>query len=44
MTAVFERLNAIKDALTVSRVFGDAYTIDDVTVIPVASVRGTPRE
>jgi uncharacterized spore protein YtfJ len=40
VAAVFERLNAVKDALTVSRVFGDAYTVDNVTVIPVASVRG----
>jgi uncharacterized spore protein YtfJ len=38
--AVLERLNGVKDALTVSRVFGDAYMVDNVTVIPVASVRG----
>ena len=40
VAAVLERLNAVKDALTVSRVFGDAYTVDNVTVIPVASIRG----
>ena len=30
----------MKDALTVRRVFGDAYQVDDVMVIPVARVRG----
>jgi uncharacterized spore protein YtfJ len=40
VAAVLERLNAVKDVLTVRRVFGEAYTVDNVTVIPVASIRG----
>ena len=40
LETVLERLNAVKDTMTVSRVFGDAYEHDGVTVIPVASVRG----
>src|SRR4029079_3377248 len=40
LATVLERLNAVKDTMTVSRVFGDAYERDGVTVIPVASVRG----
>ena len=40
LETVLERLNAVKDTMTVSRVFGDAYECDGVTVIPVASVRG----
>jgi uncharacterized spore protein YtfJ len=34
------KLDAVKDSLTVKRVFGDAYEVDGVTVIPVAMVRG----
>jgi uncharacterized spore protein YtfJ len=34
------KLDAVKDSLTVKRVFGDAYQVDGVTVIPVATVRG----
>jgi uncharacterized spore protein YtfJ len=34
------RLDAVKDTLTVKRVFGDAYEVDGTTVIPVAKVRG----
>jgi uncharacterized spore protein YtfJ len=40
LETVLERLNAVKDTMTVSRVFGEAYERDGVTVIPVASVRG----
>jgi uncharacterized spore protein YtfJ len=40
LETVLERLNAVKDTMTVSRVFGDAYEQGGVTVIPVASVRG----
>jgi uncharacterized spore protein YtfJ len=40
LETVLERLNAVKETMTVSRVFGDAYERDGVTVIPVASVRG----
>src|SRR5262245_3643398 len=34
------KLDAIRDMMTVSRVFGDAYQADGVTIIPVAGVRG----
>jgi uncharacterized spore protein YtfJ len=40
MGAVLGKLDAVKDTLTVKRVFGDAYELDGVTVIPVALVRG----
>ena len=40
MTSALSRLDAVKDILTVKRVFGDAYEVDGVTVIPVAAVRG----
>jgi uncharacterized spore protein YtfJ len=33
-------LDGVKDLLTVRRVFGDPYKVDDVTIITVASVRG----
>ena len=34
------KLDAVRDTLTVKRVFGDAYEAKGVTVIPVARVRG----
>jgi uncharacterized spore protein YtfJ len=34
------KLDGVKDVLTVRRVFGDAYQVDDVTIIPVAVLRG----
>jgi uncharacterized spore protein YtfJ len=34
------RLEAVRDVLTVKRVFGEAYEAHGVTVIPVAAVRG----
>jgi len=34
------RLDAVRDAMSVRRVFGDPYVLDGVTVIPVAVVRG----
>ena len=40
MTSALSRLDAVKDVLTVKRVFGDPYQVDGVTVIPVAAVRG----
>ncbi|HEV8299289.1 MAG TPA: spore germination protein GerW family protein [Acidimicrobiales bacterium] len=40
LASVLERLGAVKDTLTVGRVFGDSYQADGVTVIPVAAVRG----
>jgi len=35
-----DRLGAVKDAMAVGRVFGESYRVDDVTIIPVAVVRG----
>jgi uncharacterized spore protein YtfJ len=40
LEGALSRIDAVKDALTVRRVFGDAYQVDDVMVIPVARVRG----
>src|SRR5690348_18453978 len=40
LSSALSRLDAVKDILTVKRVFGDAYEVDGVTVIPVAAVRG----
>lgn len=37
---VAELMQNTRDALTVKRVYGDAYERDGVTVIPVANVRG----
>ena len=34
------KLDALRDVLTVKRVFGEAYEAHGVTVIPVAAVRG----
>ena len=34
------RLDAIKDAMSVKRVFGDPYVVDGASVIPVAAIRG----
>jgi uncharacterized spore protein YtfJ len=30
----------VKDTMTVSRVFGESYQVDRVTIVPVATVRG----
>lgn len=38
--SVFDNLRGTRDALTVKRVFGDSYEVDDVTIIPVARVAG----
>src|SRR4051812_49276230 len=40
VSSALSRLDAVNDVLTVKRVFGDAYQVDGVTVIPVAAVRG----
>jgi uncharacterized spore protein YtfJ len=40
LSSVLDRLGAVKETLTVSRVFGEAYQVEDVTIIPVATVRG----
>lgn len=39
-TTVLENIRGTHDALSVRRVFGDAYELDGVTVIPVAQVGG----
>ena len=38
--AVLENIRGTHDAISVRRVFGDAYEVDGVTVIPVAQVAG----
>jgi uncharacterized spore protein YtfJ len=38
--SALDKLDAVKDTLTVGRVFGDAYEVGGTTIIPVASVRG----
>ena len=40
VSSALAKLDAVKDILTVKRVFGDAYQADGATVIPVAAVRG----
>jgi uncharacterized spore protein YtfJ len=37
---VLENIRGARDALSVRRVFGDAYELDGVTIIPVARVAG----
>ena len=34
------KLDAVRDVLTVKRVFGEPYEVNGVTVIPVAAIRG----
>lgn len=38
--SILDNLQGTRDAMAVSRVFGDAYTVGDVTVIPVARMTG----
>jgi uncharacterized spore protein YtfJ len=40
LSSALAKLDALKEIMTVKRVFGDAYQTDGVTVIPVAAVRG----
>ena len=40
LSSVLDKLDAVKDAMTVRRVFGDAYEVGGTTIIPVASVQG----
>lgn len=40
MTNVLDRLDAVRDVMTVTRVFGEPYRVADTTLIPVASARG----
>jgi uncharacterized spore protein YtfJ len=38
--SALSKLDAVKDVLTVKRVFGEAMEVDGVAVIPVAKVKG----
>ena len=38
--SALSKLDAVKDTLTVRRVFGDAYETGGATIIPVAVIRG----
>jgi uncharacterized spore protein YtfJ len=40
VVGALSKLDAIRDVLTVKRVFGEAYEANGLTVIPVAAVRG----
>jgi uncharacterized spore protein YtfJ len=40
LSSVLDKLGAVKDAMAVSRVFGESYQVDGVTIVPVATVRG----
>lgn len=40
VSTLLDKLGAVKDAMAVSRAFGESYERDGVTVIPVANVRG----
>ena len=40
LSSVLDKLGAVKDSMTVSRVFGESYQVDGVTIVPVATVRG----
>ena len=40
IASALSRLDAVKDVMTVQRVFGEPTQIDGVTVMPVAVVRG----
>ena len=38
--AVFDELHGVRDTFSVTRVFGDPYTIDGTTIVPVARIAG----
>jgi uncharacterized spore protein YtfJ len=40
LTSVVAKLDAVKDVMTVQRVFGEPTVVDGITVMPVAVVRG----
>lgn len=40
LSDALDRLGAVKDLMTARKVFGEAYEVDGVTIIPVASVKG----
>lgn len=39
-STVLENLRGVRDALSVQRVFGEAYDLDGITIIPVARLAG----
>jgi uncharacterized spore protein YtfJ len=39
-TRAMQTLDSAREAIATQRVFGEAYTVDDVTIIPVSVVRG----
>ena len=40
LDSTLARIEGVKDVLSVRRVFGEAYQLDDTTIIPVAVIRG----
>jgi hypothetical protein len=40
LASVLDKLGAVKDTMTVSRVFGESYQVEGATIVPVATVRG----
>ena len=40
LEAAMAQIEGVKDVMTVRRVFGEAYQVDDVAIIPVAVIRG----
>ena len=40
LDATLAKIDGVKDVMSVRRVFGEAYQVDDVTIIPVATIRG----
>jgi uncharacterized spore protein YtfJ len=40
LSSVLDKLEAVKDTMTVSRVFGESYQVAGTTIVPVATVRG----
>ena len=40
LDATLAKIEGVKDVMSVRRVFGEAYQVDDVTIIPVALIRG----
>jgi len=40
LASALSRLDAVKDVMTVKRVFGEPTEVDGVTILPVAVVRG----
>lgn len=40
LSSVLSKLDIVKDSLNVKRVFGEAYKLDGLTIIPVAVLQG----